>query len=111
VADRHIDFPGTYFNKTTVLRFAQALKIMAWVVVAIYGLQLILSLGTTTYQLLQGMWFGMSIPDIIQNYLSTIGTPLHGIVYSFALFGISQLLLIFLDIEDNTRRVARGGKD
>jgi hypothetical protein len=104
------DFLGTYFNKDTVLRMAQGLKILAWIVLVIYGGQLVLSIGVYTLQILRGFWAGMGFTDILQNFLSAFEQPLHGVVYSFALWGISQLLLIFLDIEDNTRRSARGTK-
>jgi hypothetical protein len=108
--DRHSNFPGTYFNKDTVLKMARALKILAWIIVVIYGGQLILSVGVDTLQILHGFWAGMGFTDIFQNYVSAFEQPLHGLVYSCALWGISQLLLIFLDIEDNTRRTARGTK-
>ena len=108
--DKHSKFPGTYFNKDTVLHMARALKILAWIIVVIYGGQLILSIGVNTLQLLRGFWAGMGFTDILQNYLFAFEQPLHGLVYSFALWGISQLLLIFLDIEDNTRRAARATK-
>jgi hypothetical protein len=108
--DKHSNFPGTYFNKDTVLRMARGLKILAWIIVVIYGGQLILSIGVNTLQILRGFWAGMGITDMIQNYLFAFEQPLHGLVYSFALWGVSQLLLIFLDIEDNTRRAARVGK-
>ncbi len=71
---------------------------------------MILSVGVDTLQILRGFWAGMGFTDMVQNYLSAFEQPLHGLVYSFALWGISQLLLIFLDIEDNTRRAARGTK-
>jgi hypothetical protein len=109
--DRHSNFPGTYFNRDTVLRMAQGLKILAWIVLAIYGVQLVLSISVDILQILRGFWVGMGFTDMLQNFLAAIEQPLHGVIYSFALWGISQLLLIFLDIEDNTRRAARGKKD
>ena len=105
--DKHSNFFGTYFKKDTVLRLVQASKILAWIILVFYGLQLVLSLGVNTLQILRGFWTGMGFTDILQNYLITFQQPLHGLVYSFALLGISQLLLIFMDIEDNTRRAAR----
>ncbi len=111
MADRHSNFLGTYFNKETVLRLAQALKILAWVILAIYAAQLVLSIGVNILQILRGFWAGMSFTDGAQNFLAVFEQPLQGVVYAFALLGISQLLLIFLDIEDNTRRAARAGKD
>ena len=105
------DFLGTYFNKDAVVWFVQALKILAWIILVIYGGQLVLSIGVYTLQILRGFWAGMSFTDGAQNFLYAFEQPLHGVVYAFALWGISQLLLIFLDIEDNTRRAARGTKE
>ena len=109
--DQHSNFLGTYFNKDAALRLAQGLKILAWIILIIYGCQLVLSIGVYTLQILRGFWAGMSFTDGLQNFLTAFEQPLHGVVYSFALWGISQLLLIFLDIEDNTRRAARGMKE
>ena len=109
--NKHSNFLGTYFNIEAVLRLVQALKIIAWIILFIFGFQLILTLGVDTLQLLRGFWTGMGFTDIVQNYLSAFEQPLHGVVYFCALLGISQLLLIFLDIEDNTRRAARGTQE
>jgi hypothetical protein len=105
--DTHTDFLGTYFNKDVVLRISQASKLLAWIVLAFYGVQLLLSIGTNIVQILQGSWVGMRFIDVFQNFLYVFEQPLHGVVYFFALMGVSQLLLIFLDVEDNTRRAAR----
>jgi hypothetical protein len=103
----HVGFLGTYFDKDTVIRLSRASKILAWTVLGVYGIQLILSIGIDIQQILSGFWVGMGFPDIFQNFLVAFEQPLHGVVYFFALLGISQLLLIFLDVEDNTRRAAR----
>jgi hypothetical protein len=107
MADKHTDFSGTYFNKDVVLRLAQALRILAWIILILYAGQLALSLVVDILQILRGFWAGMGFTDMLQNFLVAIEQPLHGAVYAFALWGISHLLLIFLDIEDNTRRAAR----
>ena len=107
MAEKHTGFLGTYFSKTTVLRISNISKILAWIALAVYLFQLSLYTGIDIYQILHGFWGGMSILDMLQNIITSIEQPLHGIVYAFALFGISQILLIFLDIEDNTRRSTR----
>ena len=109
--DKHSNFPGTYFNKDTVLRMVHGLKILAWIILIIYTGQFVLSISVYTLQILRGFWAGMGFTDMLQNYLSAFQQPLHGVMYPFALWGISQLLLIFLDIEDNTRRAARAKED
>jgi hypothetical protein len=101
-------FLGTYFNKDTVLKLARASKILAWVVLAVHLVQLLVSLAINILQIVRGFWVGMGFTDIIQNFIYAFQTPLHGVVYFFALLGIAEILLIFLDIEDNTRRAARG---
>ena len=101
-------FLGTYFNKDTVMKLARASKILAWVVLIVHLLQLLVAWGVNLLQILRGFWMGMGFTDILQNFIYTLQTPLHGVVYFFALLGISEILLIFLDIEDNTRRAARG---
>jgi hypothetical protein len=107
MTEKHATFLGTYFNKETVLRLANAAKILAWVVLGVHLFQLCLSIVTYLLQIARGFWVGQGPTDILQNILYAIMQPLHGVVYFFALLGISQLLLIFMDIEDNTRRAAR----
>jgi hypothetical protein len=101
------EFLGTYFNKDVVLRLSMAAKVLAWIVLVVYTIQLCLSLGVNILQISRGFWIGMGFTDILQNLLYSIQQPLHGLVYFLALMGVSQALLIFLDIEDNTRRAAR----
>jgi len=99
-------FFGTYFNKDVVMKLARASKILAWVVLAVHLVQLLVALGVNILQIIRGFWVGMGFTDILQNFIYILQTPLHGVVYFFALLGVSEILLIFLDIEDNTRRAA-----
>jgi len=105
--DTHTGFPGTYFNKESLLKISKAAEILAWVVAAIYGLQLLITLGVNLSQMLGGSWAGMRFVDILQNFISIFVQALPGGAYFFVLMGISKLLLIIMDIEDNTRRAAR----
>ncbi len=100
-------FLGTYYNPTTVLRLSSASKILAWIVLAVYSFQLLISLAINILQILRGFWVGMGVTDIVQNFLFIFQQPLQGVVYFAALLGVSQMLLILMDIEDNTRRAAR----
>jgi hypothetical protein len=109
--DKHSYFLGTYFKKDSVLRLAQAIKYLAWIILIIYATHLVLSVGVDTLQILRGFWAGMGFTDMVQNYLVAFEQSLPGVVYSLVLLGISNLLLILLDIEDNTRRAARGTKE
>ena len=103
-------FLGTYFNKDAVLKLSLASKILAWAVLAFHLFQMVFSVGVNILQIARGFWVGMGITDIIQNFLYILATPLHGVVYFFALLGISQILLVFMDIEENTRRAARNAE-
>ena len=105
--DTHTGFMGTYFIKDVVLRVAQAARVFAWVVLGIYAAQLLLTLGLTLTQMLHGGFAGLLFVDVAQNFLSIFEQALVGGVYFFILLGIAHFLLIFLDVEDNTRREAR----
>jgi hypothetical protein len=107
MAEKHSGFLGTYFDRTTVIRLSRGAKILAWIVLGVHLFQLCLSIGIYILQIARGFWAGQGLTDILQNVMYAIQQPLHGVVYFFALLGISQLMLIFLDIEDNTRRAAR----
>ncbi|MFH2102628.1 MAG: hypothetical protein ABIJ39_04645 [Chloroflexota bacterium] len=101
-------FAGTYFNPSTVLRLSQAARILAWVILVIHLLQWLLSVLIAILQVLRGFWAGMGLTDIGLSILYLFQDPLRGLVYFMVLLAVAQLLLIFLDIEDNTRRAARG---
>ncbi len=73
-------------------------------------MQLLLSLVSNIIQISNGFWVGLTFIDQVQNFMFAFQQPLHGVVYFFALLGISHLLLIFMDVEDNTRRAARQEK-
>ncbi len=105
--ESHTGFAGTYFNKDTVIKIARLARLAAWGVLGVYGARLLIDIAFTLTQIAQGGWVGMRLIDIIQNILSVIEQVLPGVVYFFILMGIRYLLLIQLDVEDNTRRAAR----
>jgi hypothetical protein len=43
----------------------------------------------------------------MQQVLWLVEPPFRGVVYFVALQGLSKIMLMFMDIEDNTRRAAR----
>ena len=106
-SDRHTGFTGTYFNASAVLRLSLAAKVLAWVVLVVHLSQLLSSLGVSFLQILRGFWEGVGLSQAVQNILYLFNQPLQGIFYFVVLLGVSHLLLMFLDIEDNTRRAAR----
>jgi hypothetical protein len=109
--EKHSYFAGTYFNKDTVVKLASVAKIFAWIVAVFYALQWMLQVGVYTLQLVRGLWPGMGFTDYAQAVLGLFEQPLRGLVYFIILHGVAQALLMFMDIEDNTRRAARGTKE
>ncbi len=101
------DFLGTFFNKDTVLRLASVAKLFSWIVAGFYAFQWAIQSGTFFLQYVRGFWAGMGFTDIAQNLLWLFEQPLRGLVYFVVLQGVAQALLMFMDMEDNTRRAAR----
>jgi len=100
-------FLGTYFNKDAVLKIVTAARVFAWIIACFYTAQWLLQMGTYFLQLIRGYWTGMGFTDIAQNLLWLFEQPLRGLVYFVVLQGVAQVLLMVMDIEDNTRRSAR----
>ncbi len=101
------NFLGTYFSKDTVLKLSATAKVFAWIIAAFYATQWVLQVGSFFLQYARGFWAGMGFTDIAQNLLWLLEQPLRGLVYFVVLQGVAQALLLFMDIEDNTRRAAR----
>ncbi|MDX1379419.1 MAG: hypothetical protein R3307_11255 [Anaerolineales bacterium] len=103
-------FFGTYFDRDGVLRISRAAEVLSWVVLTIYVLVWIFTFAIFLAQYFNGLYFAkgeetfLTIFSLFSPYLQQ---PLPGILYFFALQGISKGLLILLDMEDNTRRAAR----
>lgn len=100
---------GTYFDRDSILRLSRWADALSWIILTVY---VVTWLGSITLYLSQflngmmgdkGMTFLMSF-NLFSPYL-TQGFP--GVMYFFALQGISRVLLILMDMEDNTRRAAR----
>jgi magnesium-transporting ATPase (P-type) len=106
--EKHASFLGTYFNKDTVLRMSVFAKIFSWVVVGIYGVEWLVQVLATLLQISRGFWTGMGVTDVLQSILPLFEQPLRGVVYFVVLQTAAQALLLFMDMEDNTRRAARG---
>ncbi len=108
--EKHNHFPGTYFNPDTVVRLASIARIFAWIIGGFYVLQWVVQIGVYILQIARGFFSGMGFTDYAQMILGLFEQPLRGLVYFIVLQGVAQALLLFLDMEDNTRRAARGGK-
>jgi len=101
------NFLGTYFSKDTVLHLISVAKILSWVVVGIYSLEWMVQALAMVLQIARGFWTGMGFTDVVQSILYLFEQPLRGLVYFVVLQGLAQALLVFMDLEDNTRRAAR----
>ena len=100
-------FLGTYFDRSVVLRIVRVAEISSWVVLAVYAAQLLLSATVYILSTLRGFMQWAGITDIAQQILFVLEQPFRGIVYFVGLQAIAKILLMFMDIEDNTRRAAR----
>ena len=105
--EKHGNFLGTYFNKETTLRLASVAKILSWVVVVVYALEWLVQALAMILQITRGFWTGLGATDVAQSILYLFEQPLRGVVYFVVLQGVAQALLMFMDMEDNTRRAAR----
>ena len=57
--------------------------------------------------MMRGFWVGMGFTDVARSIIVLFEEPLRGAVYFVVLQGVAQTLLMFMDMEDNTRRSAR----
>jgi len=105
--EKRENFLGTYFSKDTVLRLTSVAKILSWVVVGVYALEWLVQALVMVLQIARGFWTGMGFTDVVQSILYLFEQPLRGVVYFVVLQGVAQALLMFMDMEDNTRRAAR----
>lgn len=103
-------FLGVYFNRDVVLRLTGVTKILSWVVVVIYGLQWLVQGASLLLQFMRGYWVGMGFTDYASIVINLFEQPLRGVVYFIVLQAVAQALLVFMDIEDNTRQAARPKK-
>ncbi len=109
--EKHENFLGTYYSKEIVQKLEAAARLFSWIIAGFYSLQWLLQIGTFVLQYARGFWTNMGFTDVAQNVIWLCEQPLRGLVYFIVLQGVAQALLIFMDIEDNTRRAARpGGK-
>ena len=99
-------FLGTYFDRSVVIRIVHVAEISSWVVLVVYGLQLLTSVGAFALSYLRG-FSPPGFTDKFQQILFVLEQPFRGIVYFIGLQAIAKILLMFLDIENNTRRAAR----
>lgn len=97
-------FLGTYFDRGRVLRLANVAMVLGWVILGVY----VLEYAYNAYINISGALLNGYPVDIAFLLLNLKG-PLQGTMALVALYAVAQVLLMLLDIEDNTRE-ARTGK-
>ena len=105
--EKRTNFPGTYFSKETMLKLVSFAKIFSWIVLGIYAVQLFVQFMTNILSIARGFWVGMGYTDIAMSFIMLLDAPLRGVVYFIVMQAVAQVLLVFMDLEDNTRRAAR----
>ncbi|MBI4759735.1 MAG: hypothetical protein ACOYYF_04035 [Chloroflexota bacterium] len=102
-------FLGAYFDRDGVLRLSRWAEGTAWVVLTVYLVSWLLSVLLFIAQFSSGLFFekGMTFLNAFGIFKPYLTEPLPGLLYFFGLQGISKVLLILLDVEDNSRRAAR----
>ena len=107
--DKQEKFFGAYFDRDGVLRLSRWAEIAAWVTLTVYVLGWLLSLFLFISQFANGLFFekGLTFLNSFSIFKPYLLEPLPGVFYFFGLQGISKVLLIMLDMEDNSRRAAR----
>jgi len=101
------DFAGTYFDRDSVLRLARLADIFAWIVLAFHAFQFLLPLLVFILQIMRGLIRPGGYTDIAQQILWMFVPALPGLWYFIGLQAVGKALLIFMDVEDNTRRATR----
>ena len=106
---RQAGFLGTYFDRDGVLRLSRWADIVSWIVLAVYLLSWLFSLLMFFSQYFNGLYMdkGQTFLNVLNMFSPFLQQPLPGLFYFFGLQAVSKGLLIFLDMEDNTRRGAR----
>ena len=107
--EKQAGFLGTYFDRDGVLRLSRWADVVAWIVLTIYLLSWLFSLLLFFGQYYNGLFMdkGGTFLNIFNTFTPYLQQPLPGLFYFFGLQAVSKGLLIFLDMEDNTRRAAR----
>ena len=101
------NFAGTYFDRDSVIRLARLANIFAWTALIYYAVQVVVSLTTFALQLARGFIILPGFTDFAQQMIWYIQPAMPGLWNFIGLQAVGKALLIFMDMEDNTRRAAR----
>lgn len=107
--EKQATFLGTYFDRDSVMRLSRWAEAFAWVILSLYLLYWVFSVLLFIGQYMSGLFFdkGMTFLSAVNIFVPYFLQPVPGIAYFFGLQTVSKVLLILLDMEDNTRRAAR----
>ena len=100
-------FLGTYFDRDASLRIARWAGILAWVLLALYAYTTFVSIGQFLLAYQPEFYEGANIFDRLGIPTLQISQLIPGLVYFTMLKVAQQVLLILMDMEDNSRRAAR----
>lgn len=108
-SDKQEKFLGAYFDRDAVLKLSRWSDGLSWVVLTAYILSWLFSLLLFFSQYASGMMGdkGLSFLMGFNMFSPYLTQPLPGVFYFIGLQAVSKILLILLDMEDNTRRGAR----
>ena len=108
-SEERTGFLGTYFNRDAALQLARWAGILAWVLLALHAYTTLISIGQFLTLLASGAmsYTGTNIFDQLSTPAMHLSQLVPGLVYFMMLKVAQQVLLILLDVEDNSRRAAR----
>ena len=108
-SEERTGFLGTYFDRDSSLRLARWAGRLAWILLGLYVYTTIVSTGQFLSALASGAasYTGANIFDIMSIPTLQISQLIPGLVYFLILKIAQQIILILLDVEDNSRRAAR----
>jgi len=78
--------------------------------VGVYACEWLVQTAAMSLQISRGSWAGMGFADGVQNIFYIFEQPLHGVIYFVGLQAVAQSLLMYMDKENNTRRVVYESK-
>ena len=107
--EKQAGFLGTYFDRDGVLRLSRWADVISWIVLTVYSLSWLFTILQFFASYFNGMFMdkGATFLTTFNMVMPYFQQLLPGVIYFFALQAVSKALLIFLDMEDNTRRAAR----
>ena len=107
--EKRSGYLGTYFDREASLRLARWAGILAWVLLGMYAYTTLVSTGQFLSLMITGAvsYAGTNIFDRLSIPTMQISQLVPGLVYFVMLKIAQQILLILLDVEDNSRRAAR----